>query len=631
MRCPKGKPAARLLRLYGVLDSLLLVGWLLSLGEGACVALLGVAAASGACGGGAALAWAAFALSAAALLSWLGRLPLAWSALLASGGKGAWEAHARLTLAVLFHRRLLWPASVCFGDGPLPIDGGDFAQRAAEVPAALQAAYLSNGLSSAWVMWAMQKQERAARDREATEEVEEAPTGPPPTAADLRSLSRALRYSVAAYTGSMLDYGRGMWALPPFGPLALTAWRHGTCAPWAWRCGPAAGAVRGDNAIGGHERAFSGYLRRAGIRGELLEARLPLPKTPTAEHSHWYLHADDEAKTLVLVVRGSSRALDCLVDSCFRPVRWQTAHGGAWTHGGAADLASAILRDVGGSEKLRGLLQLGGRCAGYALLLTGHSLGGAVATLLALRLQDELADILPTGEAISCIAISPMPCLDVAAAAAAVPLVTSVVYNREIVPFLDLTRIAALLATSARAVDNDGGGRQKPPPGVSRASCVGSLLSLGTQCACGSCRGAGVAWQRCEFGADGRCDVGSAAPPLVVLPEGDAAPDAAHIALDVDAETAAPADRRAERTAAAYDALRASFLALHVPGRVVHVRRAGGWGGRHTAEWVPAGGLAARFAAMRPLRPHALVDHVPMRLEAALRELLLTAHRQPDR
>ena len=94
-------------------------------------------------------------------------------------------------------------------------------------------------------------------------------------------------------------------------------------------------------------------------------------------------------------------------------------------------------------------------------------------------------------------------------------------------------RRGALLATSARAVDNDGGGRQKPPPGVSRASCVGSLLSLGTQCACGSCRGAGVAWQRCEFGADGRCDVGSAAPPLVVLPEGDAAPDFTTLTLSL--------------------------------------------------------------------------------------------------
>ena len=93
----------------------------------------------------------------------------------------------------------------------------------------------------------------------------------------------------------------------------------------------------------------------------------------------------------------------------------------------------------------------------------------------------------------------------------------------------------------------------------------------------------------------------------------------ATIAIDVDV----PPATRAERCAAGASAVCELVEDLYIPGRVVHVRRDGArWGGKHIAEVVELGGLDQRWRELRPLRPRALVDHVPMRLEAACRELL---------
>ena len=75
------------------------------------------------------------------------------------------------------------------------------------------------------------------------------------------------------------------------------------------------------------------YLSRGGVGGELLHARLPQRGAPASEHSHFFLHADDEKRELVLAVRGTSRVLDCVMDASMRPVKWSD---GMYTHGWAA-------------------------------------------------------------------------------------------------------------------------------------------------------------------------------------------------------------------------------------------------------------------------------------------------------
>ena len=638
-------------RIYDALDALSVVGSALSVGEAVAAALLTAAAAT--CSGARGLSWAAVALAWVAFAAWAGRGALSWRRLLRGGGEDAWSAHMHQSIRA-FHRRTLWAAALFACDGPLPVDVGAAASKAADAPAALLVPVRSTGLNVRWLVWAMAKNERAARGNCGDEMCGDhagSTRGQRPGADELRRIARALHFSVAAYTGPTLDFGRAAACLPPIGPMALWAYRQGACTPWRWG---RTQAVRGDNMIGGHGTAWRAYLSRGGVGGELLHARLPQRGAPASEHSHFFLHADDEKRELVLAVRGTSRVLDCVMDASMRPVKWSD---GMYTHGWAAALADGILKELRGGEMLDVMLREGGRCPGYALTLTGHSLGAAVATLLTLKLRAYLGESVR----VLCVAISPMPCLNASAARTAGVdcMVTSVVYNNEVVPYLSMAHCARLIAAASSGAAKGDGTPLADCPGVARGQCFSTCAGLGLQCACGSCRGSGAAWARHDAWAGTTSDVlvqaqstsGQSqastapmgtdegeglgaeddAPRELVAPQAPPAPrepelsqisvgaGEAIIAIDVDV----PPATRAERCAAGASAVCELVEDLYIPGRVVHVRRDGArWGGKHIAEVVELGGLDQRWRELRPLRPRALVDHVPMRLEAACRELL---------
>eukprot|EP00898_Chlorokybus_atmophyticus_P002191 jgi/Chlat1/2973/Chrsp2S04701 len=252
-------------------------------------------------------------------------------------------------------------------------------------------------------------------------------TPPTPPRADIREAAALCRFANAAYTGPLTDVGRY--------PLCfIPAWMHRqqVWAPWRVATRP---KLEGDNSWRGHAAAF---LTHAGIPGTaLLKARVAQPRGEAV----YFVCGLPAARAVVVSIRGTGSIEDCLSDALATesPLR-------------ADDLAGIHGDDVGDSSKGRGeeyyahagvdtgrgylsqLLGPQGRCEGFRLYLVGHSLGSAVASLLAIRLRQRFPYIKAYG-------FNPVPVLDAETAAACAPFITSVAYNDDIVSRLSVMSV----------------------------------------------------------------------------------------------------------------------------------------------------------------------------------------------
>ncbi|KAJ3696868.1 hypothetical protein LUZ61_000573 [Rhynchospora tenuis] len=266
-------------------------------------------------------------------------------------------------------------------------------------------------------------------------------------------------YAEAAYTGPLLDFGRNPILFP-------CAWlyRQGVLTPWTRNRRP---ALEGDNWWRGHAAAF---LRFVKLQPEaLLQGRV----CQTRREAAYFMVALHEERTVVITVRGTETPEDLLTDGLCRECDLSSEyldglvnneHLPASTrekvmstfphygHGGIVESARELFMQIDGNSDsgsgfLTSLLGEGGKCHRYKLRIVGHSLGGAVATLLGIRLYGRYHNL-------HVYAYGSLPCVDLVIAEACSDFVTTIVCNDEFSSRLSVNSILRLRSAAIRAVSD---------------------------------------------------------------------------------------------------------------------------------------------------------------------------------
>lgn len=303
----------------------------------------------------------------------------------------------------------------------------------------------------------LQKQKQSSK---LYEELIEAPE------ARLQEAASFQRFSEAAYTGPLLDFGRNPVLFP-------CAWLHrqGVWTPWTRNRRP---HLDGDNRWRGHAAAFLNFvsLPPAALR----RGRVSQRKREAA----YFIVVHHDLKSVVVAVRGTETPEDLLTDGLCRecnlslndldglinshqlpPSVRETVmstfpHYG---HSGIVESARELFKQIDGHPGeddssyeqhgfLSSLLGNGCECDGYRLIIVGHSLGGAVATLLGVRLYARYPYL-------HVYAYGALPCVDLVTAEACSDFVTSIVYNDEFSARLSINSIVRLRAAAIAALSTN--------------------------------------------------------------------------------------------------------------------------------------------------------------------------------
>ncbi|XP_038884280.1 diacylglycerol lipase-beta isoform X3 [Benincasa hispida] len=229
------------------------------------------------------------------------------------------------------------------------------------------------------------------------------------------------KFAEAAYTGPLLDFGRNPLSFP-----CAWAYRQGILTPWTRNKRP---VLHGDNWWRGHAAAFLKYVNlppEVLRRGRVNQAK--------CEAAYFVLVLHD-VKCVVIAVRGTETPEDLITDGLCRECALSEedldglincdhiqpsvkqriissfphhAHSGIVE--AARDLYMQIEGDCDGAGSepcglLSSLLGPGCECDGYQVRIVGHSLGGAIAALLGLRLYGRCPSL-------QVYAYGPLPCVD---------------------------------------------------------------------------------------------------------------------------------------------------------------------------------------------------------------------------
>ncbi|CAO2820531.1 unnamed protein product [Amaranthus hypochondriacus] len=268
-------------------------------------------------------------------------------------------------------------------------------------------------------------------------------------------------FAEAAYTGPLLDVGRNPILFP-------CAWlyRQGVLTAWSRNRRP---VLQGDNWWRGHAAAF---LKYANIPPEALRrGRVNQGKCQAA----YFIVVLHDTRSVVIAVRGTETPEDLLTDGLCRetcltmedldglincvhiaPSVRQTVlstfpHYG---HSGVVESARELYHQIEGAYSgatglaafesrgfLSSLLGAGCECDGYAVRIVGHSLGGAIAALLGIRLYSQFSDL-------HVFAYGPLPCVDSVIADSCSSFITSIVHDSEFSSFLSVNSILRLRAAA---------------------------------------------------------------------------------------------------------------------------------------------------------------------------------------
>ncbi|XP_020533140.1 diacylglycerol lipase-beta isoform X2 [Jatropha curcas] len=275
------------------------------------------------------------------------------------------------------------------------------------------------------------------------------------------------KFAEAAYTGPLLDFGRHNIFFP-------CAWlyRQGFLTPWTRNRRP---ILTGDNWLRGHAAAFLKYVK---LPSEALRKGRVCQEKCEAAYFVVVLH---HLRSVLIVVRGtetpedlitdglgkecllSTEDLDGLINSSShihpnvkQNVELSFPHYGHYGIVEAArDLYMQIEGNLGDQDAeaksngfLSSLLGAGCECDGYNLYVVGHSLGGAIATLLGLRLYRRYPNL-------RVYAYGPLPCVDSVIANACSEFVTSIVHDNEFSTRLSVGSILRLRAAAIMALSED--------------------------------------------------------------------------------------------------------------------------------------------------------------------------------
>ncbi|XP_065867609.1 uncharacterized protein [Euphorbia lathyris] len=270
------------------------------------------------------------------------------------------------------------------------------------------------------------------------------------------------KFAEAAYTGPLLDFGRHSVFFP-------CSWIHrqGILTPWARSRRP---RLTGDNWWRGHAAAF---LKCVDLPPEALRRGRVCQEKCEAAYFIVVLH---HIKSVVIAVRGtetpedlitdglgrecplSEEDLDGLINSNIDPnvkkrVEMSFPHYG---HMGVVEAARDLYRQIEGnsdgstdsSSFLSSLMGAGCECDGYRLCIIGHSLGGAIASLLGLRLHSLYPNL-------HVYAFGPLPCVDSVVAEACSEFITSIIHDSEFSARLSVGSILRLRASAIMALSED--------------------------------------------------------------------------------------------------------------------------------------------------------------------------------
>ncbi|XP_042491710.1 uncharacterized protein LOC122071424 isoform X7 [Macadamia integrifolia] len=274
------------------------------------------------------------------------------------------------------------------------------------------------------------------------------------------------QFAEAAYTGPLLDFGRNPILFP-----CSWLYRQGVFTPWTRSRRP---VLEGDNWWRGHAAAF---LRYVNLSAETLkQGRVSQVKREAA----YFVVVLHHMRTVVIAVRGTETPEDLLTDGLCREctlsaedldglingnhvslyvkqtVASSFPHYG---HSGIIEAARELYMQIDGNPGneenspgatglLSSLLGAGCECDGYSVRIVGHSLGGAIGTLLGIRLYRRYPNL-------RVYAYGPLPCVDSVVAEACSEFVTSILYNDEFSSRLSVCSILRLRAAAITALSQD--------------------------------------------------------------------------------------------------------------------------------------------------------------------------------
>ncbi|GAB2272644.1 hypothetical protein Dimus_007466 [Dionaea muscipula] len=292
-----------------------------------------------------------------------------------------------------------------------------------------------------------------------------------PTEASEEKIEEAIAYhpfAEAAYTGPLLDVGRNFILFP-------CAWFHrqGILTVWSRNSRP---VLQGDNWWRGHAAAFLKYLHLE--PGALRRGRVNQGNCEAA----YFVVVLHHLKMVVIAVRGTETPEDLITDGLCRESSLTTEdldglinskiidadvrqrviltfpHYG---HSGIVDAARELFNQIDGGSGdgnedkaseprgfLSSLLGEGCECDGYGLRIVGHSLGGAIAAVLGLRLHARYPNL-------HVYAYGPLPCVDSVVADACSSFITSIIHDSEFSAYLSINSVLRLRAAALMAVSQD--------------------------------------------------------------------------------------------------------------------------------------------------------------------------------
>ncbi|KAL5213670.1 hypothetical protein ABZP36_002822 [Zizania latifolia] len=272
-------------------------------------------------------------------------------------------------------------------------------------------------------------------------------------------------FAEACYTGPLLDFGRN----PILFPCAWV-YRQGVLTPWSRRKRP---ALDGDNWWRGHAAAFVRFVHipaKALLRGRVCQSK---------REAAYFVVVLHDKKTVVIAVRGTETPEDLITDGLCRECAFTMEdldglvnceqlpatmrervistfpHYG---HGGILESARELfmqLNDCTGDNSssrnvgfLSTLVGEGSGCHGYKIRVVGHSLGGAVATVLGMMLFGRYPDV-------HVYAYGPLPCVDFVIAEACSQFVTTIVCNDEFSSRLSINSILRLRSAAISSLSDN--------------------------------------------------------------------------------------------------------------------------------------------------------------------------------
>ncbi|KAK4751260.1 hypothetical protein SAY87_004742 [Trapa incisa] len=273
------------------------------------------------------------------------------------------------------------------------------------------------------------------------------------------------RFAEAAYTGPLLDVGRNPFLFP-----CTWVYRQGILTPWSWNRMP---NLEGDNWWRGHAAAFLRYLN---LPPEALRKGRVSQRRCEAAYFIVVLH---ELHSVVIVVRGTETPEDLLTDGLCKECPLSTddldgliknnhtkfnARQGIDPHYGHSGIVEAVrdlflqidgspTDDSGDNESaqrgfLSSLMGPGCECEGYNIRLVGHSLGGAIASMLGIRLYGRYPNLHVYG-------YGSLPCVDFEVADACSDFITSIIYDNEFSARLSVRSVLRLRVAALTALSED--------------------------------------------------------------------------------------------------------------------------------------------------------------------------------